>query len=81
MGRRRIDPKIVRQSLEGERISLDNLGYSDDRVDSRKLSYVRGYIHRKYGYRVNPPLDAIIVFMLFDAISEATRMEKELIKT
>ena len=74
MGKIRIDRKTLNQSMKGERISLDNLGYSAERIDRRKLSYIRGYIHRKYGYRINPPLDAIILFMVYDALTEQARL-------
>ena len=62
----RTDPALFRRSVEAEKISLDKLGFSAERTDARKLSYVRGYIWRNYRIRIKPPLDYVILCMLMD---------------
>lgn len=73
---KRIDPITLRKSIEGEKIDLNKLGWSDERTDSRKLSYVRGYIWRKYSLRIKAPLDVIILFMIIDSLSAQLREDE-----
>jgi len=64
------NPSLFRLSMEAEKIDLDKLGWSAERTDKRKLSYVRGYIWRSYKIRIKPPLDFIILCMIMDALQK-----------
>ena len=69
----RDNPALFRRSVEAEKINLEKLGFSADRIDKRKLSYVRGYIWRNYRIRVKPPMDYIILCMLLDTACLASK--------
>ena len=75
---------VVQRSFATEHIKF-NLDKTEVHSDKKILSYIRGFVWRKYGIRIKFPLDAIILFTIQDAknISQDRETDKvdSIIKT
>jgi len=57
---------VVQRSFATTNVKFDYDKYQRLTSDNKILSYIRGFIWRKYGIRIKFPLDAIILFTIQD---------------
>lgn len=57
---------VVQRSFATENVKFE-LDKTETHSDKKNLSYIRGFVWRKYGIRIKFPLDAIILFTVQDA--------------
>ena len=72
---------VVQRSFATEHIKFDLVKTEGAKSDKKILSYLRGFIWRKYGIRIKFPLDAILLFTIQDAKNIAQDRETDKVES
>ena len=72
---------VVQKSLTNSNIKFDLKKVESSISDKKILSYIRGFVWKKYGVRIKFPLDAIILFTVQDAKNISQDRETDKVET